>query len=138
MGLEPDPEHPGLVRLHGRDAIRGYIIVADDTNYRWKTFRQFDPAAPRPAFFRRDASSTNRFYSHTATLLNYFGYDFGNSTSVHAMEVVTRKTRFEFAQGAPVVVPIQVVFYYVPDLAQDEWRKADAEEQHHPKPTPQT
>jgi hypothetical protein len=137
MGLEPDPDHPGLVRLHGW-ALRGYVLVADDTNYRWKTFRQFDPAAPKPAFFRRDASSSNRFYLHQATLLNYFGYEFGNLTSVHAMEVAPLKARFEFARGAPVVVPIRVVFHYDPDLAQAEWQKADAEGNHPPKPTPPT
>jgi hypothetical protein len=54
------------------------------------------------------------------------------------MEVVPLKTRFEFAQGAPVVVPIRVVFCYDSDLAQSEWRKADAEGQHSPKPTPPT
>jgi hypothetical protein len=137
LGLEPDPDHPGLVRLHGW-AIRSFIIVADDTNYRWKTFRKFDPAAPKPAFFRRDGSSTNRFYLYQATLSNYFGYDFGNSTSVHAMEVVPQKPRFEFARGAPVVVPIRVVLHYDPDRAQAEWRKAGADGHDLPKPTPPT
>jgi hypothetical protein len=135
--LEPDPDHAGLVRLHA-SALRGYIIVADDANYRWKAFVVPDPAAPKPAFFWRAASSTNPTYHYRATLLNYFGYDFGNLTSVDAVEVVPLRTRFEFARGAPVVVPIRVVFHYDPDLAQAEWRKADAEGHHYAKPTPPT
>ena len=37
-----------------------------------------------------------------------------------------------------MVVPIRVVFHYDPDLAQAEWRKADAEGHHYAKPTPPT
>jgi hypothetical protein len=136
-GLEPDPDHPGLVRLHGW-ALRSYIIVADDMRFRWRTMRKFDPSAPKRMFFHRNASSTNRFYLYMATLSNYFGYDFGNATSDHALEVVPAKTRFEFAKGAPVAVPLKIVFHYDPEFAEAEWRKAEAKGRHFPKPSPPT
>ena len=34
--LTPDPDHPGLVRIHSW-ALRTYTRVADDENYKWRT-----------------------------------------------------------------------------------------------------
>ncbi len=112
MSLEPDPDHPGLVRIHGW-AIRGLLFTADDENYRWRVSHEWERAPgrrPSEEFFARGGSSSTTFYMYEATLSNYFRHDFGNQTSVHALEVVPLKTRFEFARGAPVVVPIRVVF----------------------------
>ena len=99
-GLTPDPDHPGLVRIHAY-SLRPYTLVADDENYRWRTVRDnVRPAGrrPRDAFFARDASSSTTFYLYQATLANYFRYDFGNATSDHAIEAVAAGTRFEFAR----------------------------------------
>ncbi len=138
MGIEPDPDHPGLVRIHAW-AIRRYTFVAEDENYEWRGVRGgLRPTGRRPSdeFFARDSSSTNRYSSYTATLANYFGYDFGNQTHVHALEVVPVKTRFEFARGARVVVPVRVVYLDDPDTMWPERRKAAAEGRPLPKPTP--
>jgi hypothetical protein len=137
MGLEPDPDHPGLVRIHAW-AIRSYTFVADDGTCQWKSTSGEGPVSrkgPGDKFFARDSSSTNRFYLYDATLANYFGYDFGNQNSVQALEVVPLKTRFEFARGARVVVPIRVVFHYDPDTMWPERKKAVAEGHPLPKPT---
>jgi hypothetical protein len=140
MGLEPDPNHPGLVRIHAW-AIRTFMLVAADENYRWKTIRGTVRAAgrrPSIEFFKRESSSSTTLYLYPATLSNYFKYDFGNRKDAQALEVVPLKTRFEFARGARAVVPVRVVFHFDPDAALAHWRKSAAEGRPYPKPTPPT
>jgi hypothetical protein len=140
MGIEPDPDHPGLVCIDVW-SIRSYSLVAEDENYQWKVKRGERPVAgrrPSDEFFARDSSSTNRFYLYAATLSNYFGYDFGNQKDVQAFEVVPLQTRFEFARGARVVVPVRVVFHFDPDRLWPERKKAAAEGHPLPKPTAPT
>jgi hypothetical protein len=134
--IEPDPDHPGLVRIRAW-SIRSFRISADDENYRWKfMYRKTHVTGRRPSdeFFARHSSSTNRYAFYSATLANYFGYDFGNMREVHALEVVPVKTRFEFARGDRVVIPVRVVYHDDPDTLYPEARK-DALEGH-PLPTP--
>jgi len=138
MGLEPDPDHPGLVRIHAW-ALRDYMFTANDENYQWKTVRGAEPASgrrPSPKFFSRDSFATNFFYVYGATLSNYFQYDFGNHTSALALEVVPVKARFEFAPGARVVVPVQVVIHHDPDAGPPRRRKLDDKGRPNPKPEP--
>ena len=140
MGLEPDPDHHGLVRIHAW-AIRTFMYVADDENYRWRAVRGgMDAQGRRLAsdFFCRSSSSTTTFYQYEATLSNYFQYDFGNQEAVQAQEIVPIKTRFEFTRGARVVIPIRVVFHFDPDAVPADWRKSEAEGSPYPKPTPPT
>ncbi len=117
QALEPDPDHPGLVRIHAW-AIRMYTITAENEKFEWKIVQEGE--SPRgkltsEEFFARNSSSSNRFYMFPATLGNYFQHDFGNRTSIQALDVVPAKPRFEFARGAPVVVPIRVVFHFDAD-----------------------
>jgi hypothetical protein len=91
---------------------------------------------PTNEFFSRDSLSTTLYISYQATLANYFQYDFGNETSVHALEVVVPKKRFEVARSARVVIPVQVVLHYDPAPALAEWRKAAAEGRRYPRPEP--
>ena len=138
LSLGPDPDHPGLIRIHAW-GLRTYMLVADDENYQWKAIREPSGAPgrrPSDAFFSRDSSSTNEYYMYQATLANYFRYDFGDQTKVQALEVVPRETRFEFARGARVVVPIRVVFHCDTDAALAYWRKIAAEGRADPKPSP--
>ncbi len=117
--LEPDPDHPGLIRVDAW-AIRQYTFTADDDNYNWTAHRLGIRATgrrPSDEFFSRSSSSTNRYYLYPATLANYFGYNFGNQTQVQALEVVPIKTRYEFAKGVRVVVPIRVVFHHDPNVS---------------------
>lgn len=119
QSIEVDPERPHLVRVHSW-GIRGYTSTATDENYDWNTrmsgWGQAAGRRPSSEFFRRDSGSTNRFYMYAATLANYFGYDFGDKTSVQAFEVVPTQPRFEFARGQRVVIPVRVVFHYDPDV----------------------
>jgi hypothetical protein len=136
--LEPDPDHPGLIRIDGW-ALRDYRLTADDENYHWKITREgarVRGRRPTNEFFSRDSSSSTLYILYPATLANYFHYDFGNQASVHALEVVVPRTRFAFARGARVVVPVQVVLHYDPACALAEWRKAAAEGHRYPRPEP--
>ncbi len=138
MSLSPDPDHPGLIRIHAW-AFREYTLVADDENYQWRTVRgrpQVAGRRPSNDFFSRNSSSTNRLYVYPATLSNYFRYDFGDQVSAQALEVVPEKTRFEFARGTRVVVPVRVVFHFDPDTALAGPRNAAADGRPIPKPTP--
>jgi RNA polymerase sigma factor (sigma-70 family) len=136
--LEPDPDHPGLIRIDAW-ALRGLRLTADDENYHWKSAPEWERIPgrrPTDDFFLRTAVSTTLYISYPATLANYFQYDFGNQTSVHALEVVVPKTRFEFARGARVVIPVQVVLHYDSECALAAWRKAAAEGRRYPRPEP--
>jgi hypothetical protein len=138
LSLGPDPDHPGLIRIHAW-GLRTYMLVADDEDYHWKVVRgssRVTGRRPSDKFFSRGSSSTNALYKYKATLANYFRYDFGNQTNVQALEVVPRETRFEFARGARVVVPIRVVFHCDTDAALAYWRKFAAEGRAAPNPTP--
>lgn len=111
-GIEPDPDHPGLVRIHST-AGRAHLFEAEDESYRWKIITDSKALADRRRaadFFRRDSSTTNRFSMYPATLANYFGYDFGNQQYVHALEVAPLQSRYEFARGARVTVPVRMVY----------------------------
>ncbi|WP_165075606.1 beta propeller repeat protein [Paludisphaera rhizosphaerae] len=113
MAIQPDHVHPNLVRIYAW-AIRDYRFEAADENYRWRCMQANEPEAGKltdEEFFSRDSSSSNRYWLYPATLANYFGYDFGNQTEVQALEVVPLKSRFEFARGARVTIPIRVVFH---------------------------
>jgi hypothetical protein len=139
--LEPDPDHPGLVRIHGWDLRGSLMLVADDESYRWKHLRHEIPTVgclPGDEFFTRWSSGANRFHLYHATLANYFRYDFGNQVRVQAFEVVPRKEHFEFAKGNRVAIPVRVVFRYDPYAALAHWLKSRAEGHPYPKPTPPT
>ena len=138
IGISPDPDHPGLIQIHAW-GLREYTIVADDENYQWRSVHGRPPVAgrrPSNDFFSRNSSSTNRFHFYPATLSNYFRYDFGDQVSVQALEVVPEKTRFEFARGARVVVPVRVVYHFDPDTALTDPQHRAAEGRRIPKPTP--
>ncbi|MDR3633236.1 MAG: hypothetical protein P4L84_05320 [Isosphaeraceae bacterium] len=140
MGLEPDPDHPGLVRIQAW-ALRSYLLVADDENYQWRVVhgpRPADGRRPSHKFFSRDSFTTNNFYEYRATLSNYFQYDFANQTSVQALEIVPLKTRFEFAPGDRIVVPVRVVLHYDPNAELPFWRERDEKGRPNPKPDPPT
>jgi hypothetical protein len=140
MSIEPDPDKPKLVRVHGW-AIRGYTITADDENYHWKVEQEHARQAARISsrdFFERHSSSSNRFYMCTATLSNYFRYDFGDRTSMQAFDLHPPKERFEFARGARVVIPVRVDFHYDSDFALAWWKDNNARGGQEPKPTPPT
>jgi hypothetical protein len=140
MYIEPDPAHPGLVRIHAWAGTTPFLLVADDENYRWRVVngREVAPVRRSGADFFSRASSGNRLYIYEATFSNYFQYDFGDAEAEQAFEVVPFKARFEFARGARAVVPVRVVFHYDPDVALARWRKAVAEGRPLPKPTPPT
>jgi hypothetical protein len=140
VALDPDPDHPNLVRIHAW-ARRSYTITAEDGSYRWKSKFAWERAPgrrPSDEFFERSSSSTTEFYLYPATLANYFGYDFGNQTSVQALEVVPDGTRFEFARGAPVVVPVRVVVHHDPETIPPFWKKFDEAGRRNPLPRPPT
>src|SRR5262249_48290680 len=127
--LSPDPDHPGLVRIHAW-AIREYTYVADDANYQWKIVRERTTGAgrrPSDEFFSRGSSSTTEFYLVPATLANYFKFDFGNGTQADALEVVPSKPRFEFGRRGPVVIPLRVVFHFDEEAALAAWRESKGE-----------
>jgi hypothetical protein len=137
--IEPDPAHPGLVRIHAWAGTMPFLLVADDENYRWRVVNGWEIAPVQRSnaeFFSRDSSSSNRLYIYEATFSNYFQYDFGDAPEVQAFEVVPLRSSFEFARGARVVVPVRVVFHHNPDIAQARWRKAVAEGRPLPKPMP--
>ncbi len=138
MGLSPDPDHPGLIQIHAW-GLREYTFVADDENYQWRSVHGRPPVAgrrPSNDFFSRDSSTTNRFHRYPATLSNYFQYDFGDQVSVQALEVLPEKTRFEFARGARIVVPVRVVFHFDADTALADPQHPAAKGRPIPKPTP--
>lgn len=141
MGLGPDRDRPGLVRIHARSTIRSFTFVADDEKYQWRMERgekRKPGRRPSDEFFSRGSSSTIRLSLYQATLSNYFGYDFGNQKTVPALEVVPLKTRFEFARGRRVAVPIRVVLHADLDAALARWRKSAAAGHPSPKPIPAT
>jgi hypothetical protein len=119
-----DPDHPNLIRLHSY-SIRLYLQVAEDESYQWKT-KSYD-FAHRDEFFSRDSSARD-YYVYSATLANYFKYDFGNQTDVQAFEVVPLKSRFTFRRRSRVVIPIRVVFHCDPDTIPSFGPKSTARE----------
>jgi hypothetical protein len=140
-GLDPDPERPGLVRIRANTHRGECIFSADDDDFRWMPIREEKrPAGLRPSheFFERSADSYNRYHLNPATLSNYFMYGFGDQTEVHAIETMPVKSRFEFARGARIVIPVRVVFHYDAETDLAHWRKAKAEGHPYPKPTPPT
>ncbi len=86
--IEPDPDHPGLVRIHSL-ALRDFMLTADDENYHWNTLQRKRVHGRRPAdeFFSRNAASSTGYSLYRATLANYFRYDFGNRADVYALEL---------------------------------------------------
>jgi hypothetical protein len=137
QSIQRDPDHPGLVRIHSW-AIREYIFVAKDDKYEWECFQSEVPVSgrrPSEDFFSRDSASSNRYHFYSATLSNYFSYDFGNQVQVQAFEAVPRKPRYEFARGAQISVPIRVVFHWDQASMMAQWRKAEAEGRSSPKPS---
>jgi hypothetical protein len=137
MYIEPDPDRPGLVRIHC-GGLRITVFEADDESYRWKAkYRQSVRTGRRPSdeFFSRASFSTNRFHVYPATLANYFRYDFGNQTNVQALEVVPLEPRYVFTQGARVIVPVRVNFYFDADTLWPDQRKAGNEPRPVEKPT---
>jgi hypothetical protein len=135
--LEPDPDHPGLIRVRGW-ALRDYTFFAEDENYRWRGVRGLAlPNRRRSSdeFFRR-LTLANRMPPYRATLSNYFQRDFGNQTSLPALDIVPRAERFEFARGDRVLVPVDVVLYDDPNAALLRWRQAAAAGNPGPQPAP--
>jgi hypothetical protein len=140
QSLKPDPDHPGLIRIRAW-AWRDYTVVAEDEKYEWKAHHpgpRVTGRRPSDEFFERSSSSSNRHHLFAATLANYFKYDFENKTQVQALEIVPLKTRFEFARGARVVIPIHVVLHYDPDTVWEDRRRPAADGRPLPKPEPPT
>ncbi len=134
-GVIPDPYHPGLVLVQGWSG-RSYLWEAEDENFHWKAKPGWRTVRPKPQkhlFFERTSASSNRYHTYRATLKNYFDYDFGNFTEVHALEVVPLKNHYEFARGERIVVPVRVVFHFDGDILWRERRTAAEKGQPFPR-----
>ena len=112
IGITNDPDHPDLVSLIG-SSIRFYILQAEDENYNWKMIRP--DWQPRPlteeTFFSRGASSTWILHKFTATLSNYFKYDFGPRPDMSAYDIVPDQTAYEFDRGSDKNIKVAVQLY---------------------------
>ncbi len=132
-GIEPDPNHPGLVRFYIW-SVRSYLFQADDENYRWKESvaigTDLNSRQNKP-FFSRDSWYTGG-YRLSATLANYFEYDFENNLRTTALDVVPLVERFEFAKDEPVKIGVRVVYHFDPNALDQTDRKKL--EEGHPRP----
>ncbi len=127
LNMEPDPNHPGLVRAQVWGGVRTVGYEAEDENYQWKLIYPLRPVKGRLSsdkFFSRSASSTNRLYAYFATLANYFRYDFGDGHESYAFDVVPLKDRYEFTSGAGVRVKIRALFHFDAESLWPERREA--------------
>ncbi len=109
----PDPDHPNLVCLLGW-SIRGYILQADDEQFKWKETREWEWKQDKPnddRFFAGGYSTTWVLYNFFATLDNYFNYDFGGRVETGAFRLKTDKSSYTFKLQKPKPIPLKVVFY---------------------------
>lgn len=110
--LFPDPDHPGLICIEA-NSIRNYIFQAGDETYKWKATPSWHwhPERLQAVPFGRSYSTHVThvpLYMLQTTLRNYFDHDFGNQTSIPAIDLEAEGKRFVFRAGEPVRVPIQI------------------------------
>lgn len=126
-----DPVHPELVRLRG-SSVRGYILHADDKNYRWQITADLNSrhrTDSDEAFLGFEASAYKVLYLYRATLANYFDHPFGDRPELHALILETKSNSFTFAKDEPKKVPVSIRFLQdeqkvtIPDVrdALDSW-----------------
>lgn len=111
-GLFEDPDHAGLVCLHG-NCIRNYVIHAKDKNYDWEMTRVWDwrkqPESDE-SFLHQGYSTGTTLHMLSATLINYFDHPFGSATQLGALKIRTKAENFTFAKDAPKVISVGVHF----------------------------
>ncbi len=119
-GVFPDPDHPNQVCLNVFNNIRGIILQADDNRYDGKANHEWIWNSERS----RTTDFFNRHYSRrpnlSATLNNYFQYDFGDREAIPSLDLSTDEPRITVAKGMAVEVPITIRFYE--DAAARRWR----------------
>ncbi|WP_442506136.1 hypothetical protein SH528x_004964 [Novipirellula sp. SH528] len=118
----PDPDHPNQICLR-ISSIREYILQADDERYLWNSIVRFRWSQERlctTEFFTRNYSHSFRPPPMlTATLNNYFQYDFGDSPEILAVDLLSDDPRINVAQGEEVVIPITIRLHE--DVASRQW-----------------
>ena len=121
FSISPDPDHEGLICLHG-NCIRGYVLQADDTSYKWKMTQERGWRAEHETdqtFFGGDHywvffgvnhhGAYSIGYMHGATLSNYFDFPFGERTQIPGFEIRTAATH-TFGKGRAITLPLEVIF----------------------------
>ncbi len=108
-----DPDHQNLVCLLGWN-IRGYILQADDEQFKWKRTMEWEwerEDRNDDRFFAGNYSTTWVLYNFFATLDNYFNYDFAGSVETGAFRLKTDRSSFTFKLQEPKSIRLKVVFY---------------------------
>jgi hypothetical protein len=107
----PDPDHPGLICLQVT-GIRMYIYQADDENYKWKQYREWDwPSKPKQKVAPQvlwGRVELGHFPIYFSTLKNYFAHDFGDGIFLPGLTLSPRVAKYRFASNAPKKVDIDV------------------------------
>lgn len=107
-----DPDHPDLICLFG-NSIRGYVFQPSDENYEWHHIVEWDWSRSHPPKGTLPAphyATTTTLYMLTATLDNYFDYDFGKLTFIPAFDLAPEKTDYTFKKDQPKVVSLSLRF----------------------------
>lgn len=111
FGIFPDPDHPNQICLR-ISCIREYILQADDERYRWNWIvglKWHHERLSSKEFFARSYSYSFRAPpTLSATLRNYFEYDFGDRAKILAIDLSLDEPRINVAQGEGIVVPITI------------------------------
>lgn len=112
-GFFQDPDHPDLVCVSGNHT-RGYILQANDKNYRWNEIREdgwFMSRETDDSFMSKPYyTSGSIFYTDQATLSNYFTHPFNGHLEIPAFQLVTDKRAYQFKKGGPMAVQATVSF----------------------------
>ena len=112
-GFFQDPDHPDLVCVSGNQT-RGYILQANDKNYRWNEIREDQWYMSREtddSFMSRGLySSGSTFYTDQATLSNYFTHPFNGQIEIPAFRLAADRGAYQFKKGGPMAIQATVSF----------------------------